>query len=142
MVINLRLFLTLGLTLLAILLLWFTYSKGFDSGVAITTIKYDLAEDEAVIEYQSILKKRTDEYNRKLDEINSQYQNELIAQTTDSELLHEELLLSAEKTIVIKEKVKYVESDCTNVGNDAFLLYQQTRRIVSDPRSTRITTSF
>lgn len=131
---NMKLVFRLALISGVLLLVWYTYNQGVEAGVNKTVAKYAEVQDEAVAHYQQQVADQADEYNRKLVAIRRKYEAELAEQTEQAKLLAQQVNEASETTTAIRERIRYVESDCSNVGSDAYGLYQRTRRIVSDPR--------
>lgn len=132
---NLKLMIRVGFLSIALLLVWFTYNQGIQAGVDRTVASYSTATDKAVVQYQSRITDLAATHNATIKAIERRYSLESAKQQAQQLELSTRLNIASNQSVEIIESIKYVESECSNIGLDAFSLYKRTRRIVNDPRN-------
>lgn len=132
---NIKVLMGFGLVAVTLLLVWFTYNQGVEVGVNKTIASYSDANDKAVAQYQSRVADLARTHNAAVKAIRRRYNDEASQQQAEALKLSQRLRMASEQSVEIIERIRYVESDCINIGVDAFSLYERTRGIVSDPRN-------
>ena len=118
-----------------------TYFVGVSAGKDTARLEHNIALNETYRDYNARLDVQVKQYNSEVRANRAAYENELDARFNEAKLLASEEAIAANVTVEIRERIKYVESECSNVGNDAYGLYQRTRGIISDPRVTEVDTT-
>ncbi len=125
--------------LLAALL--FVYNLGYDSGVnsnkAIVQQQIDMNREQ----YDTKLKERLKKFNDDSKDAMREFKlMQKLRADTAIEMAKLELQAEEQANEITNRIPQVVQSsNCTNVGFDTFRVYRDTRRIVSDPRTTRTT---
>lgn len=123
--------------LLAALL--FVYDLGYESGINSNKAIVQKQLDKNREQYDAKLKERLKKFND--DSKDAMREFKLIQKLrADTAISRAKLELEAEEQAnEITNRIPQVvqSSNCTNVGFDTFRVYRDTRRIVSDPRTTR-----
>lgn len=132
---NIKVLMGFGLVAVTLLLVWFTYNQGVEVGVNKAIASYSDANDKAVAQYQSRVADLSRTHNAAVKAIRRRYNDEASQQQAEALKLSQRLRMASEQSVEIIERIRYVESDCINIGVDAFSLYERTRGIVSDPRN-------
>ncbi|AWY02804.1 hypothetical protein [Alteromonas phage JH01] len=133
---NLNLYFRIGLVASVLLLVWYTYNQGVDAGINKTVAQYADKHNEAVVTYQNNVRQAVEDYNRELAAIRRDYDAEIESQSEQAATMARQIDEARTAERDVRKGIKYVQSECVGIGDDAYSLYKRTRQFVSDPRNT------
>lgn len=134
---NLKMIYTLVIITTVSMLLWYTYHKGYDSGMAQTKADYQGLLLDVEANNRKAVFDAIQDHNKKVFAIRNEYAVRLREQEQRAKTLSEELAAARLKAGTIRESIRYIKSDCGNVVSDElYSMYERTRSLIIDPRTT------